>query len=77
MNYWRAHKVGYKIWFATVFAFLRICLQLLLWAQQYFQVVGSFLDSELLVEEALAFTLICYMFAFYFATVWEIAYEII
>ena len=42
MRYWKAHKLAYKVWFTVVFALLRICLLVMLWCQQSFQLEGQY-----------------------------------
>ena len=41
MNYWKAHRVSFKIWFTVVFSLLRIALQTVLILQQKGELVGS------------------------------------
>ena len=42
MSYWKIHKLAYKVWFTVVFSLLRICLLVMLWFQQSFQLEGQY-----------------------------------
>ena len=77
MKFWKTNKVEFKIWFAILFAFLRVILQGVLWIQQSFSLVKLQNESFFLIEDIIALILSLYTMTIYFATAWEIGYEII
>jgi hypothetical protein len=77
MRCWRAHRAAFKIWLAVSFALLRIALQITLIIQQFMNAGRMEIIEKELFDNINGFLLTIYLSSFYFATIWEVVYEVI